>query len=186
MATAWPTCLISHGANRFGGFSADGNYLGTSSGPGARPLENINRNTLALRPQAPTISTSTRSSERIRRPTTMTLCCAHDHDGGAGGGLARASPDRWIAMVLSPHPRVLGPASQAGSAGGHCRVGGGAASTLAIRMARQVEARTELQQVTQAHGAHRAALACPCSQPGRLPVQPMARRTQGWRCLRRC
>ena len=45
--------LISHGANRFGGFTADGNYLGTSSGPAPGPLENINRNTLALRSGAP-------------------------------------------------------------------------------------------------------------------------------------
>ena len=45
--------LISHGANRFGGFSADGNYLGTSSGPAPGPLENINRNTLALRSGTP-------------------------------------------------------------------------------------------------------------------------------------
>ncbi|MEZ5717357.1 MAG: prepilin-type N-terminal cleavage/methylation domain-containing protein [Burkholderiaceae bacterium] len=45
--------LVSHGANRFGGFSADGNYLGTSSGPAPGPLENINRNTLALRATSP-------------------------------------------------------------------------------------------------------------------------------------
>ena len=29
--------LVSHGASRFGGFSADSNYLGTSSGPAPGP-----------------------------------------------------------------------------------------------------------------------------------------------------
>ena len=45
--------LVSHGANRFGGFTADGIYLDTSSGALPGPLENINRNTLALRSGAP-------------------------------------------------------------------------------------------------------------------------------------
>lgn len=45
--------LVSHGANRFGGFTADGIYLGTSSGALPGPLENINRNTLALRSATP-------------------------------------------------------------------------------------------------------------------------------------
>ena len=45
--------LISHGANRFGGFTADGIYLGTSSGASPGPLENINRNTLPMRATSP-------------------------------------------------------------------------------------------------------------------------------------
>src|SRR3990167_1954899 len=46
--------LISHGANRVGGFSADGVYLGTANGPGPGPLENINFNALAPRTATPT------------------------------------------------------------------------------------------------------------------------------------
>ena len=46
--------LISHGANRVGGFSADGVYLGTANGPGPGPLENINFNGLAPRTATPT------------------------------------------------------------------------------------------------------------------------------------
>ena len=45
--------LISHGPNRFGGFSADGNYLGTSVGAPPGPLENINRSTVPLRSASP-------------------------------------------------------------------------------------------------------------------------------------
>lgn len=45
--------LISHGANRFGGFSAGGQYIGTSSGPLPGPLENINRGTQPLRTAIP-------------------------------------------------------------------------------------------------------------------------------------
>ncbi len=45
--------LISHGPNRFGGFSADGNYLGTSVGAPPGPLENINRSTVPLRFASP-------------------------------------------------------------------------------------------------------------------------------------
>ena len=45
--------LISHGPNRFGGFSADGNYLGTSVGAPPGPLENINRSTVPLRSAPP-------------------------------------------------------------------------------------------------------------------------------------
>ncbi|MEZ5717358.1 MAG: hypothetical protein R3E55_02500 [Burkholderiaceae bacterium] len=59
-----------------------------------------------------------------------------------------------------------------------------AASTLAIRMARQVEARTELQQVTQARMQRiQAALHAFAASQGGFPVQPMVRRTRGWRCL---
>ncbi|MGL6205159.1 MAG: type II secretion system protein [Giesbergeria sp.] len=45
--------LISHGPNRFGGFSADGNYLGTPQGTPPGPLENINRSTVPLRSAVP-------------------------------------------------------------------------------------------------------------------------------------
>ena len=77
--------LISHGANRFGGFTADGNYLGTSSGPAPGPLENINRNTLALRSGAPDdfyIDTEFREDpaayydDIVLRPTTISVAMA--------------------------------------------------------------------------------------------------------------
>jgi prepilin-type N-terminal cleavage/methylation domain-containing protein len=45
--------LISHGPNRVHGFTTDGVYLATANGPGPGPLEDINRNTLALRSGAP-------------------------------------------------------------------------------------------------------------------------------------
>lgn len=45
--------LISHGANRIGGFNADGDYVATANGPGPGPLENINLNALAVRTAAP-------------------------------------------------------------------------------------------------------------------------------------
>ena len=45
--------LISHGPNRFGGFSADGNYLGVSVGAPPGPLENTNRSTVPLRSASP-------------------------------------------------------------------------------------------------------------------------------------
>ena len=77
--------LISHGANRFGGFTADGNYLGTSSGPAPGPLENINRNTLALRATSPNdfyIDTEFREDpaayydDIVLRPTTISVAMA--------------------------------------------------------------------------------------------------------------
>ena len=37
--------LISHGANRFGGFNVDGNYIDPAGGSPFGPLENLNRNT---------------------------------------------------------------------------------------------------------------------------------------------
>lgn len=77
--------LVSHGANRFGGFSADGNYLGTSSGPAPGPLENINRNTLALRATSPndfyidtdfTENPAAYYDDIVLRPTIMTVALA--------------------------------------------------------------------------------------------------------------
>ena len=77
--------LISHGANRFGGFTADGNYLGTSSGPAPGPLENINRNTLALRATSPNdfyIDTEFREDpaayydDIVLRPTIISVAMA--------------------------------------------------------------------------------------------------------------
>lgn len=41
--------LISHGANRIGGFNAEGNYVATANGLGPGPLENINFNAVAVR-----------------------------------------------------------------------------------------------------------------------------------------
>lgn len=45
--------LISHGANRVGGFSAEGLYLATANGPGPGALENINFNAQAPRTTTP-------------------------------------------------------------------------------------------------------------------------------------
>lgn len=45
--------LISHGANRVHGFTTDGVYLATANGPGPGPLEDINRNQLAVRSTTP-------------------------------------------------------------------------------------------------------------------------------------
>ena len=112
----------------------------------------------------------------------MTLCCAHDHDGGAGGGsgAAQALMDRHADLSLHPSPSL---ARQSGGAvlaviAGLLVV---AASTLAIRMARQVE-EDATAAGDQVHVQRiRTALRL-CRKPGQLPVQPMARRTQGWRC----
>ncbi len=41
--------LISHGANRIGGFSTEGDYVAAVSGPGPGPLESINFNAAAVR-----------------------------------------------------------------------------------------------------------------------------------------
>lgn len=41
--------LISHGANRIGGFNAEGDYVAAANGPGPGPLENINFNAVAVR-----------------------------------------------------------------------------------------------------------------------------------------
>lgn len=45
--------LVSHGANRVGGFTAEGNYLNTPNGPGPGQMENINFNGVALRTAGP-------------------------------------------------------------------------------------------------------------------------------------
>ena len=45
--------LISHGTNRVHGFTADGAYLATANGAGPGPLEDVNRNQLAVRTTAP-------------------------------------------------------------------------------------------------------------------------------------
>ena len=77
--------LISHGPNRFGGFSVDGNYLGVSSGPAPGPLENINRNTLALRSVSPndfyvdtefTENPAAYFDDLVLRPTVLSVAMA--------------------------------------------------------------------------------------------------------------
>lgn len=45
--------LVSHGANRIGGFSAEGNYVAAANGLGPGPLENINFNAVAVRTGLP-------------------------------------------------------------------------------------------------------------------------------------
>ncbi|OGB48828.1 MAG: hypothetical protein A3F76_03235 [Burkholderiales bacterium RIFCSPLOWO2_12_FULL_65_40] len=45
--------LISHGANRVHGFNTDGAYVAVANGAGPGPLEDINRNQLAIRSTAP-------------------------------------------------------------------------------------------------------------------------------------
>lgn len=74
--------LISHGANRVGGFSTEGVYLGAANGPGPGPLENINFNAVAPRTATPTdfyIDTSYAENpaayfdDIVLRPTVMSV-----------------------------------------------------------------------------------------------------------------
>jgi prepilin-type N-terminal cleavage/methylation domain-containing protein len=74
--------LISHGANRVGGFSTEGVYLGAANGPGPGPLENINFNAAPPRTATPTdfyIDTSYAENpaayfdDIVLRPTVMSV-----------------------------------------------------------------------------------------------------------------
>lgn len=156
--------LISHGANRFGGFTADGNYLGTSSGPAPGPLENINRNTLALRATSPNdfyIDTEFREDPAAYYDDIV--CYApHDYFCGYGGGswpaqaayLPTTNPQACTMRPQTSSPAVRRRSWQRG--GAVLAVMAGlvvvAASTLAIRMARQVQDKTAQQQLTQQRG----------------------------------
>lgn len=79
--------LISHGANRVGGFSVDGVYQGTANGPGPGPLENINFNAVAPRTASPAdfyIDANLNENpaayydDIVLRPTVMTVAQGAD------------------------------------------------------------------------------------------------------------
>ena len=133
--------LISHGANRFGGFTADGNCLGASGFLRQGPLEHQSQysTTHAALRKSPNDFSSIPGSGGSGGPTAMTLCYAPRLFLWLWRRvLARASPDRSVAMVLSPpSSRLL--AFQARQGQGSAAVIAGlvvvAASTLAIRMA---------------------------------------------------
>lgn len=79
--------LISHGANRVGGFSVDGAYLNTANGPGPGPLENTNFNAVAPRTAAPADfyidaplaeNPAAYFDDIVLRPTVMTVAQGAD------------------------------------------------------------------------------------------------------------
>lgn len=74
--------LISHGANRVGGFTVDGVYQNTANGPGPGALENINFNAVAPRTATPAdfyVDASLAENpaayydDIVLRPTVMTV-----------------------------------------------------------------------------------------------------------------
>lgn len=79
--------LISHGANRVGGYSVDGVYQGTANGPGPGPREVINFNAAAPRTAAPadfyidaTLAENPAAyyDDIVLRPTVMTVAQGAD------------------------------------------------------------------------------------------------------------
>ncbi len=79
--------LISHGANRVGGYSVDGVYQGTANGPGPGPREVINFNAAAPRTATPadfyidaTLAENPAAyyDDIVLRPTVMTVAQGAD------------------------------------------------------------------------------------------------------------
>ena len=77
--------LISHGANRVGGYTSEGVYLSASNGPGPGPLENINFNAAVPRTVAPNDfyvdadyaeNPATYFDDIVSRPTVISVAMA--------------------------------------------------------------------------------------------------------------